>query len=129
MNRPIVSVCRTLVVGFCCWPGPVSASEGQQDFASETRIIFAAKCAGCHGADLAKPKGRFGYVLDLARVAANPEMVVPAFPDESEMWDLVRLGEMPPEDSPTGPLSQEEKEVIRSWIAAGAPAIPPAELN
>jgi uncharacterized membrane protein len=26
-------------------------------------------------------------------------------------------------------LSQEEKDVIRSWIATGAPSIPPAELN
>jgi mono/diheme cytochrome c family protein/uncharacterized membrane protein len=129
MNRLTLRVCCTLIVGVGCWPRAVSASEGQRDFASETRSIFAAKCAGCHGADLAKPKGRFGYVLDLARVAANPEMVIPSFPDESELWELVRRGEMPPEDSPTGRLSQEEKEVIRSWIAADAPAIPLAELN
>ena len=129
MNRLTPRVCCTLMVGFCYWPTAVSASEAQRDFASETLSIFAAKCAGCHGAALAKPKGRFGYVLDLARVAANPEMVIPSFPDESEMWELVRLGEMPPEDSPTGPLSQEEKEVIRSWIAAGAPSIPSAESN
>jgi mono/diheme cytochrome c family protein/uncharacterized membrane protein len=129
MNRLIASVCCTLLVNFYYWPTAASASEGLRDFASETRSIFAAKCAGCHGAELARPKGRFGYVLDLARVATNPEMVIPSSPDESELWELVRLGEMPPEESPTGPLSQEEKEVIRSWIAAGAAAIPPAELN
>ena len=103
-------------------PAAASASAGQRDLASETLAIFSAKCAGCHGPNLAKPKGRFGYVLDLARVAANREMVVPSFPDESELWELVNHGEMPPEDSPTGPLSQEEKDVIRAWIAAGAPA-------
>lgn len=129
MNRLTLHICCTLMMGFCYWPTAASAWEGQRDFASETRSIFAAKCAGCHGADLAKPKGRFGYVLDLARVAANPEMVIPSFPDESEMWQLVRLGEMPPENSPTGPLSQDEKEVIRSWIAGGAIAITSAELN
>jgi uncharacterized membrane protein len=129
MNRLTLRVCRTLLVGVSYWPIAVSASEGQRDFASETRAIFATKCAGCHGPNLPKPKGRFGYVLDLARVAANPEMVIPSFPDESEMWELVRLGEMPPEDSPTGPLSQEEKEVIRSWITVGAPSIPPAESS
>jgi hypothetical protein len=84
--------------------------------------VFSAKCAGCHGADLAKPKGRFGYVLNLARVAGNREMVVPSSPDESELWDLVRRGEMPPADAPTGPLTAQQKEVIRAWIAAGAPA-------
>jgi hypothetical protein len=71
---------------------------------------------------LPKPKGRFGYVLDLARVAGNREMVVPFMPDESELWELVRRGEMPPVDSPSGPLTGEQKELIRAWIAAGAPA-------
>jgi uncharacterized membrane protein len=60
-------------------------------------------------------------VLDLARVAGNREMVVPFVPDESELWELVRRGEMPPEDSPSGPLTAEQKETIRAWIAAGAP--------
>lgn len=131
MNRLTLHLCCALTAGVSYWPTAASASEGPRDLASETRSIFAAKCAGCHGTDLAKPKGRFGYVLDLARVAANPEMVIPAFPDESEMWQLVRHGEMPPEDSPTGPLSQEQKEAIRSWIAAGAPvsSIPSAEMN
>src|SRR5438270_10896462 len=93
-----------------------------RDPAAEVRAVFAAKCAGCHGPALAKPKGRFGYVLDLARVASNREMIVPAAPDESELWELVRRGEMPPADSPTGPLTADEKETIRAWIAAGAPA-------
>ena len=131
MKRFIFSVCCTLLAGVCWWPGVASASEGPGDLASQTRAIFAAKCAGCHGANLVKPRGRFGYVLDLARVAANPEMVVPSFPEESEIWELVRRGEMPPADAPTGPLSQEEKELIRAWIAAGAPAdpSPPARPN
>ncbi len=84
--------------------------------------MFAAKCTACHGPNLAKPKGRFGYVTDLARVVANREIVVPSAPEESQLWELVRRGEMPPDDSPAGPLSAEQKETIRAWIAAGAPA-------
>ena len=93
-----------------------------RDLPSEVRAVFAAKCAACHGPDLPKPKGRFGYVLDLARVAGNREMVVPFMPDESELWELVRRGEMPPDDSPSGPLTTGQKETIRAWIAAGAPS-------
>src|SRR5262249_12551585 len=52
----------------------------------------------------------------------NREMVVPSSPDESELWDLVRRGEMPPADALTGPLTAQQKGVIRAWIAAGAPA-------
>src|SRR5579863_6433427 len=122
MNQIRLSNCSVLAA--CLWLGfaAAPAAAGEQNLASEVRSVFAAKCAGCHGPNLARPRGRFGYVLDLARVAANREMVVPSFPDESELWELVRLGEMPPEDSPTGPLSSAEKEAIHAWIAAGAPA-------
>jgi hypothetical protein len=66
-----------------------------------------------------KPRGGFGYVLDLPRLAGNPNLIVPSKPDQSELWLLVRNGEMPPPDAP--PLTAAEKEVIRAWIAAGAP--------
>src|SRR5262249_23054198 len=94
-----------------------------QDIGKEVRAVFAAKCAACHGPDLPRPKGRFGYVLDLRRIAENPEMVIPSRPDESELWSLVKHDEMPPPDSPRGPLSPAEKETIREWIAAGAPDV------
>jgi uncharacterized membrane protein len=92
-----------------------------RDIGSEVHGVFAAKCAACHGSDLEKPKGRFGYVLDLRRIAGNPEMVIPLHPEESELWILVQRSEMPPADSPRGPLSPAQKEIIREWIVAGAP--------
>jgi hypothetical protein len=61
-------------------------------------------------------------VLDLQRVANNREMVVPFEPDQSGLWTLVQNNEMPPEEKPALALSAREKEVIRAWIAAGAPA-------
>jgi uncharacterized membrane protein/mono/diheme cytochrome c family protein len=104
-------------------PGAASAQSNSPGSATgdEVRGIFAIKCAGCHGPDLTKPKGRFGYVLDLRRIAENPEMVIPQRPDESELWVLIQRDEMPPSDSPHGSLTQQQKEVIRAWIAAGAP--------
>src|SRR5437660_1617225 len=120
MVRTISMICCALLIAES--PGFAAAAEKERDLASEALTIFAAKCAGCHGPNLTKPRGRFGYVLDLGRVAGNREMVVPSSPEESELWDLVNHNEMPPADSPTGPLSAAQKEVIRAWIAAGAPA-------
>ncbi|MBN9119646.1 MAG: hypothetical protein J0I06_10910 [Planctomycetes bacterium] len=94
---------------------------GERDPGAEVRSVFAAKCAGCHGPDLPRPQGRFGYVLDLRRVAGNPEMVIPGRPEESELWLLVSHGDMPPAGAPHGPLGAAEKELVRAWIAAGAP--------
>jgi uncharacterized membrane protein/mono/diheme cytochrome c family protein len=98
-------------------------SEGERDFGANVRVMFSQKCAICHGPDLPNPQGRFGYVTDLKRVASNPEMVIPGKPGESELWALVSHGEMPPADSPRGPLSTTEKDTVRAWIAAGAPDI------
>jgi mono/diheme cytochrome c family protein/uncharacterized membrane protein len=102
--------------------GPTPPGRGVGD---EVRSVFAAKCAACHGPDLEQAKGRFGYVLDLRRVAENPEMVIPSRPTESELWLLVQHDEMPPAGSPHGALTPAQKEVIRSWIEAGAPDVSP----
>jgi uncharacterized membrane protein len=48
-------------------------------------------------------------------------MVIPLRPEESELWSLVERNEMPPPDSPRGPLSQAQKRIVREWIAAGCP--------
>ena len=101
----------------------VSATSGTET-AEKVQKVFRAKCTQCHGSHLAKPKGKFGYILDLGRVAANPKIVVPSKPDESRLWELVTGDEMPPEDAKAGPLTAEEKNLIHDWIAGGAPALP-----
>src|SRR5205085_5352769 len=127
MNRTISGICGVLIASLG-WPGALPAA-GPRDLASEVLGVFSAKCTACHGPNLVKPKGRFGYVLDLARIAGNREMVVPSSPDESELWELVHRNEMPPADAPTGPLSPEQKEVIRAWIATGAPTVGDEEAS
>ena len=51
------------------------------DLAAEVRAVFSAKCARCHGPGLPRPRAGFGYVLDLRRLAADPDKVVPSRPD------------------------------------------------
>jgi hypothetical protein len=92
-----------------------------RDLGAEVHRIFSLKCTQCHGAELSKPEGKFGYVLDLQRLAASPGLVVPFQLDQSRLWTLVRDDEMPPPDARAGPLTAEQKDVIRAWIVAGAP--------
>jgi mono/diheme cytochrome c family protein len=127
MNRYILGGCFVFVACFAL--SSVAYANDDVDLATQTWSIFAAKCANCHGPNLTKPKGRFGYVLDLARVAANREMIVPGSPDESELWELVNRGDMPPADSPTGSLTPKQKAVIHDWITAGAPPADIAETK
>ncbi len=90
--------------------------------------FFEAKCNDCHGAQLAKPKGKFGYTMDLKRVAGNEEYVVPGEPDKSELYRLVNEDEMPGKDSEHGVANAAEKLALRQWIQLGAPSALPASL-
>src|SRR6185295_4864306 len=92
--------------------------------------IFEAKCADCHGAHLAKPKGKFGYVLDLARVGKNEKYVVPGNLTDSEMYQMVMHNEMPGEDADVPPLTPEELKTVAHWVMIGAPGqLPPSIAN
>ena len=105
---------------------PALPKEEQLKLTTEVRAIFEAKCVDCHGPEVPRPKGKFGYVLDLKRIAANPKYIVPGKPDRSDLYDLVFHDEMPGEDANVPPLTKEEKEKVKRWIEAGAPVeLPP----
>ena len=81
------AVSLAVFAGFGAGIAKAQPSPPVRDIGGEVRGVFATRCAGCHGPDLAKPKGRFGYVLDLRRIAANPEMVIPATTDRVRAVD------------------------------------------
>jgi uncharacterized membrane protein len=105
------------------WLGAASALATEVRVPDElVRGVLARHCGECHGPDLAKPKGRFGYVLDLDRVAGNPDYVRPGLPERSLFYrQLVATDpaeKMPPPNAKvSGPMSAFEIEVIRLWIA------------
>ena len=90
--------------------------------ATQVHAIFQVKCVECHGSDLPRPKGKFGYVLDLARVAANPKMIAPSKPEQSEFYQMLVHNEMPDPKGSSPPLTRDEKDIVKYWIEAGAPA-------
>jgi mono/diheme cytochrome c family protein len=96
--------------------------------ATDVQRIFEAKCVDCHGAHLAKPKGKFGYVLDLSRVGKNPKYVVPGDLKESELYQMVLNNEMPGEDADVPPLTPDELKMVARWIMVGAPGDLPANV-
>ena len=107
-----------------------AAAETDADgvrLAGKVREIFEAKCTECHGPELPRPKGKFGYVLDLKRVAANAEYIVRGHPEKSDLYDMVFKEDMPGEDANVPPLTLDEKETVRRWIEAGAPEPAAAE--
>jgi uncharacterized membrane protein/mono/diheme cytochrome c family protein len=111
---------------------PTKNGPGKEEklrLAGEVFRIFEAKCADCHGSHLPKPKGKFGYVLDLKRVAENPKYIVLGDPKESELFQMVKNDEMPGEDADVPALTPEEKKTVEAWVLAGAPHELPAGVS
>ncbi len=95
------------------------------DLPTRVRAIFLAKCSECHGRSLSRPRAAL-YLHELRQVASNPEWVVPYAPEKSYLWTLLQNDDMPAKGARSGPLTAEEKETVRAWIAAGAP-VPPSQ--
>ena len=119
-------------LAFCVWDAGAEEPSAQSvspspvpALASQVHALFQARCTQCHGPDVARPKAKFGYVLDLTRVAANPKMIVPGNPAKSELYQMVFHNEMPPAKENLPPLTVEEKEIVKAWIEVGAPPGPP----
>jgi len=103
-----------------------ASKEEQLKIAQHVRDIFEAKCLDCHGSELPRPKGKFGYVLDLQRMADNPDYVTRGDPAKSELFLMVDDDSMPGEDANVPPLTPEEKAVVKRWVEIGAPSELPA---
>jgi hypothetical protein len=90
--------------------------------AVKAQAVLAAHCSACHAGG--KAKGGFGYALDRDRLIAR-QKVVPGKPADSELYERVRSGEMPPAGSKAR-LGETDRAALKEWIEAGAPAWQPS---
>jgi hypothetical protein len=107
--------------------GPLLAAEERVEFNRDVRPILADRCFACHGAD-AKAKG-VPLRLDIEEEAKKDlgkgsRAIVPHDAAASQlMLRVTKEGgalRMPPVSAGTG-LTQGEIEILRKWIAQGAP--------
>lgn len=89
----------------------------QADFDRVIAPLIAGHCLDCH-AGLDPKAGLNLSRRDLTFQGGETGAAVEAGkPDESLLWQYIESDAMPPEH----PLSAEEKQLFRRWIAAGAP--------
>src|SRR4051794_29083041 len=97
------------------------AAAGDADLAARAKEAFRAHCAECHGG----AKARAGVTVLDRDGRIQKQKAVPGKPDDPVLSQLVTATDeslMPPTGRPR--LSAEQVDVIRKWIAAGAPAFP-----
>ncbi len=97
-----------------------SASAEAPDFNREVRPILATHCFTCHGPDANTRKAK----LRLDEREAALEILAPGKLDDSELVHRIHAtdpDEIMPPPSLKKPLSAAQKDVLKRWVAAGAP--------
>lgn len=120
--KKITFVLYSILLFSLCFD-PLSAqvqNHWNQKIAQAAQEIISKKCDSCHGLQLEHPKGKF--FLDMQKIAINSKYMIPGKPQDSLFFQVIDQGEMPPEESKTGPLLESEKQTLFLWVLLGAPA-------
>ncbi len=100
------------------------------DFTRDVRPILSEHCFKCHGPDDVARQANLR--LDLREAALKKSEsgnapIVPGKPDASELVRRISshdVDEMMPPPAANKPLSDAKRQILRNWIAAGAPYKP-----
>jgi serine/threonine-protein kinase len=108
------------IVGFCLCSARAdepSVGSDDTDLARQGFALVVNYCGKCHG----KGASEGGGDLDVTEPAkfADSGYIDAENPEESYLWQRIASGEMPPEGEPQ--LTVHEGEILKQWIAAGAP--------
>src|SRR5437016_4412318 len=112
--RGSISALSVLLV-VCC--APAAADE---PLAAQAHAVLKQHCAQCHG-DNGSAKGGMSYILNRDKLVERGKLV-PGDVAESEVFQRIQQGEMPPAKQPR--LQPAEIALLKKWIEAGAPALP-----
>ena len=96
-------------------------------FEVDVAPILANKCGKCHSSKVQKGALDLSSMRALRRGGESGESAVAESVDDSLLWIMVDGGDMPPEGQP--PLSDDERSLIRAWLAAGAKSNAPVEVE
>jgi Planctomycete cytochrome C len=100
--------------------GRITAVRGNYfDFISQN--IFKPKCMKCHSG----PGSPGGMDLTSYDAIMNSGKLVAKDPDSSKLYLTLKAGKMPP----SGPLSDQEIQMVFDWIKMGAPRTGGAPTN
>jgi hypothetical protein len=105
---------------------PLFAAGGEDVFNAQVRPILAHHCFKCHGPDDKARKAKLR--LDQREAAlrggrSKKPAIVPGHPEQSKLIQRIFAEDedeiMPPPNT-KNPLTEEEKQILKRWIAEGA---------
>jgi cytochrome c551/c552 len=108
-------------------PSPAAPAPPDVDFDRQIRPLLSEHCYTCHGPDVAQRKAKLRLDTKegaFGELRSGGRAVVPGKPDQSELVHRVSstdADEVMPPPGKAKPLSPAEIDVLKRWVAAGAP--------
>jgi uncharacterized membrane protein len=106
------------------WPGqPVCAEPAEAkappDFDEQVAPILQQHCVRCHGPTTRKAGLDLSSAAGILNGSESGAVLDADQPAKSVLLEMIDSQSMPPEDEP--PLPDAQRDVLRRWLAAGAP--------
>src|SRR5579884_1236627 len=117
--RAMLAVAAVLGGGCRLYALEEKRQQQQPRFETDILPLLQAKCLRCHGEKAKKAELDLRTRAGILKGSESGPVVQPGKPQESILYEMVHSGKMPP--GKTTKLGPEEVEIIRRWIAAGAP--------
>ena len=118
MGMHQLTLCSLLLLAVAWWDGISTAAPPL--FERDVQSILAAHCTECHGKDTQEQGLDLTTVSAMLRGGETGPAFVRGAPEASLLVNLITSGKMPPDEDER--LDEEEIDILRKWIAAGAPA-------
>jgi hypothetical protein len=100
------------------------------DFSREVRPILSQHCFKCHGPDDGAREAKLRLDLRDSAISRSESGKTPIVPGKPESSELIRrvfahdADEIMPPPAANKPLSDDERSILRAWVAAGAEYMP-----
>jgi hypothetical protein len=104
------------------------AAAPEVTFADHVMPIFQQRCFRCHSDDSARGGLSLTTIAAVLDGGSSGAVIEAGQPDASRLYRLIAGAEEPKMPPSGDPLSPEELELIKKWIALGAPADASAQV-
>src|SRR5262245_29210228 len=115
----VASVVGLALVGLLAQGPFLRAADGPVLFETHILPILETRCFKCHGQGKTKGGLDLRRKFTILKGGDSGPALVPGKPKESLLVERIEKGEMPPAKDEA--LSERQRELIRRWVAAGAP--------
>ena len=110
-----------LVLVGLIWPQALLEAEQPRQFEMDIRPLLSQYCLSCHTANNSTASLSLETISSILRGGDSGPAIQPHSAESSLLWQRLADGSMPPGN--TAKPTEEEIEIVRAWIDAGAPSV------